>query len=333
MYFRTIDRHEIPPEASAWTGAALGTNQADPFCCLPAWQLAFHDAFCPNRRLFIAEKGGTVLAFAEQVFSPDDVYLTPIEPSWFFGCPLLGPRAVQLFAEALAFWADAYQPHFPSIVISGIRPEARLGRSLFAAFKNDCTFYLHSEGTQCVASLAGGLDGYLSRRSANHRSKLKQATKKARAAGITFERHAPASVAEARTVYARMIAVEKSSWKGLGQCGMAEPVVCDFYAFLLERQVAFQGSRIIFARHEDKDIGFIFGGMAGKVYRGQQFSYADNWRAFSIGNLLQMEQIDWLCAEGARRYDMGPISGPRMEYKAHWAEREIPIQTWLLQKK
>ena len=333
MYFQTLNPHESPAEAAAWTAAALHTSQADPFCCLPSWQLAFHDAFIPNRRLFIAEEGGAVLAFAEQFVPPDHIYLTPLESSWFFGCPLMGKGAVALFAKALSFWAEAYQTSFPTILISGIQPGGSLGRNLFTAFNGDFTFYLHSDGVQCSASLTGGVDGYLSRRSANHRSKLKKAAKKAHAAGIAFERHIPASVEEARMVYARMIAVEKTSWKGLGHCGMAEPVISDFYAFLLERQVPFQSSRIIFALHEGKDIGFIFGGMAGDIYRGQQFSYTHDWRAYSIGNLMQTEQILWLCEEKARRYDMGPIADPRMEYKSHWTEIEIPIHTWVLQKK
>ena len=52
------------------------------------------------------------------------------------------------------------------------------------------------------------------------------------------------------------------------------------------------------ALHEGKDIGFIFGSMAGQIYRGQQFSFDDSWSHASIGNVLQTEQIKWLCEEG-----------------------------------
>jgi hypothetical protein len=27
---------------------AISMNQADPFCCAPAWQLSFHDVFSPK---------------------------------------------------------------------------------------------------------------------------------------------------------------------------------------------------------------------------------------------------------------------------------------------
>lgn len=98
------------------------------------------------------------------------------------------------------------------------------------------------------------------------------------------------------------------------------------------RRLAAQGTaRVMFARHEGQDIGFIFGGMLGPCYRGQQFSYDAAWKALSIGNLLQVEQIRWLCEEGAVRYDMGTASGEPMAYKLHWTEAHPTSQTWFLQ--
>ena len=99
---------------------------------------------------------------------------------------------------------------------------------------------------------------------------------------------------------------------------------------MMARLATARAGRILFARHEDKDIGFIFGGMAGRIYRDQQFSYAEKWKRHSIGNLMQMEQIKWLCEEDARRYDMGPLVGPKMGYKSHWTEKRIKFQTWVL---
>jgi CelD/BcsL family acetyltransferase involved in cellulose biosynthesis len=157
--------------------------------------------------------------------------------------------------------------------------------------------------------------------------------RRAASEGIYFERYAPSSASEAEAIYSRIITVEFSSWKGIGHCGMAEPPSRQFYDIMLRRLSVSRQGRIIFARHEDKDIGFIFGGKAGNVYRGQQFSYADDWKSFSIGNLMQLEQIRWLCEEGAKRYDMGPLVGPRMGYKTHWTEKTMPIQTWILERK
>jgi len=96
------------------------------------------------------------------------------------------------------------------------------------------------------------------------------------------------------------------------------------------RRLAESGiGRVMFARHEERDIGYIFGSIAGDVYRGQQFSYADDWKSFSIGNLLQAELIKWLCEQNIRRYDMGPM----MDYKKHWTENNYPITAAILQRK
>ena len=108
---------------------------------------------------------------------------------------------------------------------------------------------------------------------------------------------------------------------------MAEPPSLQFYKAMLRRMAIAGTARVMFARDgEGRDIGFIFGGLAGTTYRGQQFSFVEQWRSASIGNLLQIEQIGWLCEEGVRRYDMGP----EMRYKHHWTERQTAMSTWLL---
>ena len=84
--------------------------------------------------------------------------------------------------------------------------------------------------------------------------------------------------------------------------------------------------RVVFARAAERDVGFVFGGLAGALYRGQQFSYVEDLAALSLGNLLQQEQIRWLAEEGIARYDLGPL----MEYKLHWAETRTPMEALLL---
>lgn len=332
LELKPLPPHSLPPEYAAWEKAALSQLQTDQFCCTPAWQLAFHDAFSPKRRVLIHADGGSAIALAETSFGPGRVFITPVEASWFFGCPLLGRGAVELFVEALAYFYREYYPLYPNIIISGIRPRGVLGKRLLAATGKSFNIYLKYEGIQASASLVGGVDGYLSRRSGNHRSKLRRAVKKAARHGITFERVAPQSIAEARASFERIIAVELTSWKGIGHCGMAEGEVKDFYRCLLERVATTNSGRVIFARYQGKDIGFIFGCLAGKVYRGQQFSYAAEWSEFSLGNLMQFEKINWLCEQGITRYDMGPLDGPKMEYKHHWAEKATPYHIWRFEK-
>jgi len=332
MQFITLPHNAQPDQYAAWQTAALRCDQTDPFCCMPSWQLAFHDAFGPKRRLLVAEAEGSVVAFAEGLVSEEEIFVTPLEPSWFFGCPLLGDAAPSLFAEVMNFFAQTYAPRFPKVLIGGLGPGLEYVQNLLNKTGMTLQAHLVKAGIQGAASLEGGLDGFLSRRSANLRRNLKRAAKKAAEQGICFERVLPTTADHARQTYARMIAIERTSWKGLDHCGMAEPVICDFYANLLERLAPENGARVIFARRDDKDVGFIFGGLAGQIYRGQQFSYTQDWQALSLGNLMQVEKIRWLCEEGVQRYDMGPLDGPKMGYKTHWTEKALPIRTWLVEK-
>ena len=332
LFTSTREVQSLDRPQSLWNKLAIQTRQQDPFCCSSSWHLSFHDAFGPKRRLLIRHSNDSLVAFAEKTFSSGNIYLTPIESFWFFGNNVLGPQGVNLLRDTLIDIQRHYAPTFPKIVISAIPPRGAVYKELQENFVGQFAFYRHSLDIQCAASLAGGFDGFLSRRSSNHRRNMKKQGKRAAEKGVTFERCSPALGSEIDAIYARMISVELSSWKGIGRCGMAEPRPRKFYNALLRRMAASQGARIIFARHDDKDIGFIFGGMAGDIYRGQQFSFDDAWSDASIGNLLQLEQVKWLSEEGARRYDMGPLLGRHMDYKRHWTEKRFHIETWILEK-
>jgi hypothetical protein len=323
-----MDRPDSP-----WNALAIKTLQRDPFCCTTAWQLSFHEAVSPYRRLIVKQAEDAVLCFAEKIFSKDDIYLTPIEPNWFFGGSVLGKNGVDLLQDMLPEIERHYAPAFPKIMVSAIVPHGRIYKQLRLQFSSQFEIWRHSSDVQCGASLDGGIDGFLSRRSGNRRKHLKKQERSAREKGVSYERCSPASPEEASKIYDRMIVVERASWKGLEEDGILSPKMKPFYAVMLKRLARWHCARVMFARHEGKDIGFIFGGLAGPIYRGQQFSYDQAWSDASIGNLLQLEQVRWLCEENAARYDMGPFWGDRMEYKAHWTEQRFPIETWVLERK
>ncbi len=318
------------PLHAHWTRLAAETGQAEPFCCAPEWQLSAHEAFAPEGRPVVLTSPDGLLALAEHEPAAGMTVFTPLEASWCFGSPLLGKDAPELFEAFLAECEHAGAASFPRIILGGMRLETPSTRRLLFRLAGRFQIYIHSGSVQCSASLEGGPDGFLARRSANHRQKLRKAARRAREAGITFEAADPNSVEDARKIYSRMLAVERTSWKGLGRCGMAESPAREFYDLMIRRLARIGAARVMFARREERDIGFIFGGLLGTVYRGQQFSYADSVRESSVGNLLQLEQIVRLCAEGVTRYDMGPLSGPRMDYKRRWTEITTPIQTLLL---
>jgi len=314
---------------SNWNLAASQSPQVDPFCCRTEWQLSFHEAMGPDRQLLVREAPGSLVAFAEQKRPDGAVVFTPVESHWLFGCPLLGPDAIALLEQL----AGEHEPQAgmpaPLFVISGLIPRGELFQKMYRRLAPRFDFFEHRDDVLCSASLAGGLDGFLSRRSAKHRRGLAKQARRATREGVTFERHAPTDTADAAAVYARMLAVEESSWKGIGECGMSTGLSRSYYDCMMRRLSASGRGRVIFARHAERDIGYIFGSRAGEHYRGQQFSYADDWKAYSIGNLLQVEQIKWLCEEQVLSYDMGPM----MDYKRHWTEQRLPIKTVIMRSR
>ena len=248
----------------------------------------------------------------------------------------------------------------PGFIISALMPGSMLLRSLMAHFRRWYHFRPYAQPEQRSASLRGGMDGWLSRRSGNFRCKMKKARRRAQEQGIAYERHIPSSPDEANALYARMLDVESRSWKGAANSGISETPSREFYHAMMHRlAVGPQAgcARVMFATHEGRDIGFIFGSLSGgnltarpvlfspwgmpvssahradprnSVYRGQQFSYDQEWREFSVGDLLQFQQMEWLCEEGVARYDMGMSDDPRMAYKSHWAETVRQQETWIM---
>ena len=310
---------EFDHSNSAWNQAVDATEHGDPFCCRTEWQLSFHEVFAPARETVVHASDDSLISFAIHRHGKQQL-IEPLEASWLFGCPLLGPNAMTLLAQLLAAEPRA------TVLLSGMDVNDERTRQLIGSFGTRYEFLHANSETACQASLHGGLDGYLSRRSAKLRRGVRSAARKAQNRGVHFERQQPCDAAEADAVYARMLAVEDQSWKGIGNCGMSEPTSLQFYQRMLHRIATSGAARIVFARHQDRDIGFIFGGLCGpeakdNIYRGQQFSFADDWRSASIGNLLQLEQLRWLCEEGVARYDMGPV----MDYKHHWTEVQVPL--------
>lgn len=316
-----------------WEQLAADTGQADPFSCSPAWQLAFHETSAADQRILFLEASESLALFSESWVADDKLRLTPLEHGWCFGSPVLGADADKALAAVIAATEEAYPAARVNIVLSGIQPQSALAARILRRFGVAFDFFRCNISVLCSASLAGGLDGYLSRRSANHRAKLRKAARKAAEDGVVFRRETPATQAELAELYARMALAESKSWKGIGRCGMTEKQSLKFYAALVQRMFANGGLRAIMAQRYGEDIGFVFGGLCGRTYRGQQFSYAATEKQLSLGNLLQLETLKWLCEEGVERYDMGPLTGPRMAYKRHWTEQSHEIQTWIMARK
>lgn len=307
----------------------MATEQPDPFCATTHWQLAYREAIDPDCQLVVRHSDDGLIQFTEHRW-PRRPVLGPIERRWLFGANLLGASALDLL-DGLFRELKSDGSALPySLVISGLTRAGSRELATFTRFSKRYNVSLFSDELQCAASLEGGLDGFLSRRSPNLRRNLRRYGKRAVENGVTFERHTPTSAAEADAVFARMLAVELTSWKGIARCGMESPEMTRFYSIMLRRLARAGAGRVMFAVQDGRDVGFIFGGIVNGIYRGQQFSFDDRFAAMAIGNLMQFEQIAWLCEEGARRYDLGPLLGPSMEYKTSWTELQFELDACVM---
>jgi len=176
------------------------------------------------------------------------------------------------------------------------------------------------------ASLEGGVEGFVSRRSRKMRANLRRARRKTQAAGVTFEE---ADLTRgSKEIYDRIIEIEMQSWKGLSGVGIDSGHMHDFYDEMVARLHAADALRVLFAREGGRDAAYILGGVLGDTFRGLQFSYIQELEELSLGNICQLEMVDRLVTEGVLNYDLGSD----IEYKARWGESGLKTTTLVVFK-
>jgi CelD/BcsL family acetyltransferase involved in cellulose biosynthesis len=226
---------------------------------------------------------------------------------WGFASPLVGPDAGSVLRDAAE---ELGRPH---LLLSGVgreRAEA-LARTLRGHYR------LRAVDTtmRFVASLEGGVEGFLARRSRSMRRNLRAAVRRVEAEGVRFE-HASPNAEALPALYERILAVEARSWKGVEGVGVDSGSMEAFYRGMLPRLAERGALRVAIARHGGEDVGYLTGGVIDGHFRGLQVSYDQRFERAGLGNCLQLEMIRALVTQGVERYDLGTQSA----YKQRWAE-------------
>jgi hypothetical protein len=237
-----------------------------------------------------------------------------LEAMWGLGSPLVGtePRALATALVRLL----ARQADWDLAIVPGLPVESPLLEQVSGRLSTRFRVAQGPTTRRHIASLAGGLDGFLARRSAGLRKSLRRAADRASAEAITFEMHRPASTGAIHQLLARAQAVEARSWKRRDG-GLATRSMREFYHRMGERLVERDQLRVLLARRGEEDVAYVLGAVFGDGYRGLQFSFDDRFRAIGLGNLAQLRQIEALTEEpGVLRYDLGTGGA----YKRAWAE-------------
>lgn len=313
-----LDLETFEARSAAFDAAVLATPDIDHFCSSTPWILPASEAMMPSREPWLRACDAGYVALMRADHLSLGRYLQPLEASWCFACGLAGADPRRL-ARAFAADCRARRREWDALLLSGIKLNSALYRSLFLAFRPAYRVFHGMVTRRFSASLEGGVDGFLSRRSANFRKGLKKSRRRGRELGLSIEPCPAPPLAGCPALYERLIAVERRSWKGLSQAGIDQGRMYDFYRLMLPRLVARGLLRLRFARLGDEDVGFILGAVWSGVYRGLQFSFDDRFRDAGLGNLLQMSQIEALVEEGVSLYDLGSEA----PYKERWAERGL----------
>ncbi len=318
---------EVVESERAFEDAVRDSADLDVFCSGHAFSVSAFAGLLPGRESRAYEVGGAGwLAFARRHASlfgdpePRELW-EPYEAMWGLGCPVVGGDVEQLgraLAEVLHHEAPA-----ATVLCCGLRAGSRRTAAIATALAPTHRLIQGSPTIRQVASLDGGLDGFLARRSARFRANIRRALRDAARRGLAHERHALTEV-DAPAFYARAVAIDDRSWKGRASAGLRATGLHDFYERmlpLLARRGALRMHFLVDSTPQGPvDVAYLFGGLApgatGRTFRGLQFAFVEGNEDKSLGNLAQYHAVAALCDEGVERYDLGTL----VDYKRHWGE-------------
>ena len=315
---------ELDRRAHEFDQAVASTPAIDHFCSSTAWVLPAATALMPARRSWILRGDAGWFAGMLGRHPSGMVYVEPLELAWGLASPLAGADAPALAAELAAHVAR--EREWDVLLVPGLPHDGPLLPALLEALPPRWERRWGQSTVRHLASLDGGVDGFLARRSRNFRKALRASLRDAADAGVSFVDVRAGTAAEADALYQRILAVEERSWKARDGVGITSGPMRTFYGHMLPRLCAHGQQRTWFARANDRDVGYILGAVFEAEYRGLQFSYDEEHAGLGIGGLLQYRQVAALCDERVARYDLGT----EMDYKRRWAEEVMETEMLVL---
>ena len=317
-----IPIEEFRRVADQYDEVVRATPGIDRFCSVSDWLLAAYAAWGGRTPTRILRGRHGFAAFQDHTDPDGTRVMLGLDSMWGFTCPLVGADPVAL-ADEFARYLEGCPSTWQVVLISGLRRDSLMFLSLTQALGKRFVLRIGSPMRRWLASLEGGEAAFFARRSSKLRETLRAAQRKAEAEGIEMQRLRVGSTEQAEKLFHRLLEVEARSWKGSEATGLLIDDMHAFYHEITLRWAARGALRAIFARCRGEDVGYILGGTFDRIYRGFQFSFDRRFKRFSLGNLMQREQIRELCAEGFETYDLGID----MAYKRRWAESVLDTFT------
>jgi CelD/BcsL family acetyltransferase involved in cellulose biosynthesis len=308
---------ELEEAAGEVDHLAARTPGIDGFCSSTMWILPAREAFTPQAEPAVLRTGEGVAVLMTLTLAGGVRAAFPLEASWALASPFLGPEPGAV-VEAF-FAAIRVRRRIQAVIASGL-PEDGAALAALARLSRRALHPAAPPTERVVASLEGGVEGFLARRSPKMRASLRRARRAAAQRGIGYERLVRFTPDEVAAVAERIFAVEDRSWKTVEGGGMAPGPMRDFYRHMLPRLARRGALRVVFVTRDGADLAFCFGGifssMGVPTYRGLQASFDDRFARESPGLLAHLEMIHLVAEEGVSGYDLGTD----MEYKRRWGE-------------
>lgn len=297
------------------------TPGIDRFCSASSWIVPAFEALSSNHSLWVwrAQQSEGYVALCRGAHPRVGRYLQPLEASWGLASPVIG-RDVAGVSREFVSQARAQASVWDILFLTGINEGSAQFEALVRGFQRDHFVGIGPSMGRQYASLEGGVEGFLGRRSAKFRGNIRRELRVARREGFTFAYQRDFADAQACfEVFERIIAVERNSWKGREGAGITHGRMYEFYREMLPRLAQKKALRVMFVVRDGQDVAYGFGGIFQDTFRGLQMSFDQEFHAYSPGNLVQIEMIRALYAEGVGVYDMGQS----MEYKKSWTDAEF----------
>jgi CelD/BcsL family acetyltransferase involved in cellulose biosynthesis len=305
-----IEADQLELVARAWDDAVDRTPDADEFCASSIWSFAAAASFSEHDPPVVVGDGRSFAGMRRATGEDGSRLLLGLDPVWGFATPMVGHpvQAARLLAARLAL--DVHDV----AVVTGQR-HGGIGLQCLAQVLGEHRRLLQGPTEQRLrADLSDGSGPWLARRSSRFRQRLRQIRRRADEAGVTV---IDCSALAPDDAIDRVLDVEVRSWKGEAGTGLASDALAGFYRRMAWRLAAADQLRLLFARQDGRDVGFVLGGVRGRTYRGLQLSYDRRVRDLGIGHLLQIHQLEALAGTGIDVYDLGMD----MPYKRRWADR------------
>ncbi len=298
---------------------ALGTDlspEIDVACSSSDWLLPSMAVWAVDREPWIRRSDAGFIVLTRSDDADGATVLLPPDSMWGFASPIIGGQPellVDQLGEALL-----EDPSWDLVLLTGLAPDGLVETAVRSRLQDRFTLYAGPTMTRCRIDIPSFRDHETSKQ----RRERRRIANRCAEQGVDIIDPLADQDPTLQDIFARIVDVEARSWKGLEGSGIIEPTLQGFYRRMLDR-VGIDRLRVLFARVDGEDVGYILGHMRGQEYRGLQISYAASHRHLSLGSLLQSAEIERSERTGIRSYDLGMD----MAYKQRWSTHGFTTRT------